>query len=354
MAAPDGRAESLSRELETFRLGDEAVPRIVVGCWQLADDHRSGARPDPGPALMAAARAGSTTFDCADIYTGVEERLGAFRVAWDSDPTRLRFHTKLVPDLGRLARFGAAEAGEIVDRSRRRLGVDVLDLVQFHWWDFGVPGWLEVAGALADLRRRGRIRHVGVTNFPADRLRELLEAGVPVVANQVQYSLLDRRPETGTVALCREWGVALIAYGTLAGGFLSEGWRGMPDPGPDPGNRSLVKYRLIVEEVGGWEALQRLLDLLAPIAARHGTSIAAVATRWVLDRDGVGAVLVGLSTPERMAAWPRVLDLRLETRDRAGLERWLRDHPGPVGDVFGLERIPGGRHSAILKTNLQG
>ncbi|NIN67522.1 MAG: aldo/keto reductase, partial [Anaerolineae bacterium] len=80
-----------------------------------------------------------------------------------------------------------------IDGSLLRLGVDRLDLVQFHWWDYDVPGYLDAAGWLADLLTAGKIRALGVTNFDTYHLRELVGAGIPIVSNQTQYSLLDRR-----------------------------------------------------------------------------------------------------------------------------------------------------------------
>ncbi len=92
------------------------------------------------------------------------------------------------------------------------------------------PRWLEALVWLDDLRRAGKVRHLGGTNFDTPHLREILAAGLPVVSMQVQYSLLDRRPENGFAALCQAHGVALLCYGTVAGGFLSDRWLGAPEP----------------------------------------------------------------------------------------------------------------------------
>ena len=185
---------------ETRLAPDYAIPRIVNGAWQLARDH-CDRPPDEVRAvddLLRLADLGLTAFDCADIYTGVEELLGKFLRAWRTRGgarDTIRIHTKFVPDRAVLPRVDRAHVERIVDRSLRRLGVERLDLVQFYWWDYDVPGWIEAAGSLIDLQAAGKIRHVGVTNFDSALLRTLLEAGIPVVSNQVQYSLLDRRPE---------------------------------------------------------------------------------------------------------------------------------------------------------------
>src|SRR6185436_3704230 len=160
-------------------------------------------------------------------------------------------HTKYVPDLASLGTVDAAATRAIIDRSRRRLGREALDLVQFHWWDYAVERYVEVALNLKSLRREGAIRHIGVTNFDTPRLRALLEAGVPVVSHQVQYSILDRRPAGAMSVLAAERGFRLLCYGSVLGGFLSERWLGAPEP-PEPfENRSLTKYKLVIDEAVG-------------------------------------------------------------------------------------------------------
>jgi aryl-alcohol dehydrogenase-like predicted oxidoreductase len=334
-----------------------SVARILNGGWQLSTGHWLKGTIDREAALAAmseAADAGFTTFDCADIYTGVEELIGELirrRRAAGRPAGEIQVHTKLVPDRSDLARVDAGSVEAIVDRSLERLGVERLDLVQFHWWDYEVGGCVEAALALERLRAAGKVRLVGLTNFDTGHARAILDAGVPVASIQVQYSLLDRRPEHGLLDLCRQWGVMLFCYGSLAGGFVSDRWLGVPAPA-DLDNRSLVKYRLIIEELGGWQAFQELLRELAAIGARHGVSPSAVATRWVLDRPGVAGAIVGMRSGRHIAANRAVFGLALDAADLGRLDGWLAAHPGPAGDPFGLERVPGGRHSSILKTDL--
>ena len=121
---------------------------------------------------------GITTFDCADIYTGVESLIGEFlsrhRGAMRSGSLpQVQVHTKYVPDLSTLSTITRRDVQATVDRSLDRLGVDCLDLVQFHWWDYDVPGYVEAALHLDALRDAGKIRHIGVTNFDVARLAEL-------------------------------------------------------------------------------------------------------------------------------------------------------------------------------------
>ena len=111
--------------------------------------------------------AGITTFDCADIYTGVEALIGEWlkRRGARGAAVPVQVHTKYVPDLDRLPTHSRADVVRGVDRSLARLGVERLDLVQLHWWDYDVPGYVDAAAWLDELRRAGKIRHVGLTNF---------------------------------------------------------------------------------------------------------------------------------------------------------------------------------------------
>ncbi len=335
-----------------------AIPPVIKGGWQLAGGHGPIDDAQALDDMRAFAEAGITAFDCADIYTGVEERIGRFLRVWTATPgaARIRVHTKCVPDLAALPTLRDADIDAIVHRSRTRLGVERLDLVQFHWWDYAVPGWLEAAMRLARLRDAGVIECVGVTNVDVPRLRAIVEAGVPVAAHQLQYSLLDRRPTHGMAECCRAHGITMLCYGALAGGFFHERWLGTADPAAAGlaalENRSLVKYRLIIEEFGGWDAFQALLATVAAVAARHGTTIGAVAIRWVLDQPGVGAAIVGARHARHLPATLAAVALRLDADDHARLAAAVAHAPGPAGDCYDLERIPGGRHAVIMKTDL--
>lgn len=333
-----------------------SIARILNGGWQLSAGHHPNA-PETSETLRSLARlaeAGFTTFDCADIYTGVEELIGRFLREW---PQRdeIQVHTKLVPDRSTLPTLKRASVEAIVDRSLQRLGIERLDLVQFHWWDYDTAGCAETAGWLDDMRRAGKIRLIGATNFSTVQLGEILDSGVSIAVHQVQYSLLDRRPandETRSmVDLCQQHGVGLLCYGSLAGGFLSERYRRTESP-TELRNRSLVKYRLIIDEFGGWGLFQELLEALATVADRHGVTLSNVAVRWVLDQAQVAGAIVGARTASHLESNLRVFNLTLDDDDNAVLDAVLAKSTGPTGEVFGLERVPRGRHRVIMKTEL--
>ena len=331
---------------------------LIVGGWQLSEGHRAERVDERGlfDDLAAMARRGWTTFDCADIYTGVEELFGRFRArhvgSLRQDGIELRFHTKYVPDLDALGSLTRESVERVIDRSLRRLGVERLDLVQFSWWDYEVPGYVDVTGWLDGMRRAGKVRTIGLTNFDVKRTEEMLASGVRLVSNQVQYSFLDRRPEHGMVDLARRHGMSLICYGALAGGLLSAKYVGADVPEEPLANRSLVKYRLIVDEAGGWARFRELLDVVDGVARRHGVSPSAIALRWVLDRDGVAAAMVGTFHGRHARSNMAAVSVRLSEGDRAELDAGVAELEDLEGDVFGLERVRGGRHARIMRTGL--
>ncbi|RMF40201.1 MAG: aldo/keto reductase [Alphaproteobacteria bacterium] len=332
------------------------ISRLIRGGWQLSGDH------GPVDAARAAAGmvdffdAGITAFDCADIYAGVEEIYGhglraLARARGTAAARAVRIHTKYVPDIASLASLRRADTEAIVTRSLRRLGRERLDLVQFHWWNYAVPGMLDVLGHLVDLQAAGLIERIGVTNFDAAHMAQIAGA-VDLVSAQVQFSLLDRRPAGTFARIARESSTHLICYGVLAGGFLTDAWLGKPDPGFDFANRSLVKYRLIVEEFGGWALFQELLACLRAIADRHGADIAAVAIRAMLEEPEASAVIVGARHAGHLPRTLKALEFSLTPEDRAGIAAIQARAAGPSGPVYGLERDRDGPHGRIMKYNL--
>ena len=304
------------------------ISRVIRGGWQLSASHSQAASNDPVGDMIAFADAGITTFDCADIYTGVEDAIGAFRTHYldlrGADAlAQIRVHTKFVPDLAVLPRIDKAYVEKVIDTSLMRLRMEQLDIVQFHWWNYDVPRWLETAGWLEELRRAGKILRIGGTNFDTAHLLEMRSAGVPMSSMQVQYSLLDRRPEATMIKAAEEHNVAIFCYGTVAGGFLGERWLGQPEPQSPLENRSLVKYKLIIDEFGGWALFQSLLQVLDEIARKHGTDIATVASAWTLARRGVSAVIVGARNRAHLASNLEIASLRLDADDMAAIEAVL-------------------------------
>ena len=344
--------------MQTARLArNYEISRVIRGGWQLSDGHGQVKSADAAGDMIAFADAGITTFDCADIYTGVEDMIGEFRLRYqlargEEALSRIHVHTKFVPDLDMLPRISKAYVESVIDRSLKRLRMERLDLVQFHWWDYAAPRYLEAASYLVDLQRAGKIDRIGATNFDTDHMLALIESGVPLVSMQVQYSLLDSRPSKRMADAALAHGVSLLCYGTVAGGFLSDTWLGKPEPAMWFENRSLTKYKLVIDDFGGWDLLQALLRALRAIADRHESDIATVASAAMLTRPAVAGVIVGARNASHLAANLAISDLVLTAQDQAAIDAVLENASELEGDVFELERDRHGRHGSIMKYNL--
>ena len=334
-----------------------SISRIIKGGWHLAGGHGHIDKPQALDDMRAFVEAGITTFDCADIYTGVEQLIGDFlrkeKDAFASGALPpIQVHTKYVPDYNALASLTKADTVRIIDRSLQRLGVEQLDLVQFAWWDYAFPRYVETALRLAELQQQGKIRYIGTTNFETTRLKEIIDAGVEVVANQTQYSVLDHRPEQKMLALAKAHDFTFLCYGVVAGGFLSDRYLGAPDPTPPLENRSLTKYRLIIEEFGGYPFFQEALTVLRRIADKYQVGIAEVATRYVLQKPGVAAVIIGARNRRHLQKLLQTGSFHLDTEDLEQIQQIVDKAKGPAGPVYDLERDKTGPHGRIMKYNL--
>ena len=320
----------------------EGLPicRILNGMWQVSGAH---GRIDPAAAIRSMfgyLDAGLTTWDLADHYGPAEDFIGEFRrqLATERGPEALsgvQAFTKWVPRAGPMTR---AVVESNIDRSLHRMGVETLDLLQFHWWDYRDSRYLDALTHLAELRDEGKIHRVALTNFDTERLRVIGDHGIRVVSNQVQYSLIDRRPEVQMSQLCEERRIWLLAYGALCGGLLSDRYLGQPEPTRAAlTTASLQKYKQMIDAWGGWELFQRLLTVLKSIGDRHGVSIASVAVRYVLDRPAVAGVIVGarLGVAEHIEDNARVFTCHLDAEDLQSIDTVLanaRDLFRIIGD----------------------
>lgn len=301
-----------------------------------------GGRPldrDAGAdALADYAQSGFDAFDMADHYGSAELIAGRLleRPA-EEGGSRPKIFTKWVPEPAAMT-AGAVRAG--VEERLERLGVDCIDLLQFHWWRFEHPGYIDAMIELDRLRREGLIAQLGVTNFDTNHLRLLVHHGIPVVSNQVSFSVLDRRAAGEMSAFCVENNVRLLAYGSLCGGFLSERWLGRAEPGAgEADDWSKMKYRRFIEAAGGWRIFQEILGALERIGSKHGASLANVAARWVLDHPAVAAIIVGARLGEREHRDDNlaVFGLSLDDEDRERIAAAAGEAtplPGDCGDEY--------------------
>lgn len=316
-----------------------AVSRILTGLWQVADMEKTGDILDPEAAAAAMApyvEAGLTTFDMADHYGSAEIIAGRFRNTHPSG-ARAQLLTKWVPPPGKCDRDATRAA---VYRALERMQTGQLDLLQFHAWQYPDPVWLDQLTWLAELQEAGLIRHLGLTNFDAAHLRMACATGIPIVSNQVCHSLIDRRASGEMAQVCRQYGVRLLAFGTLAGGFLSDTWAGKPEPDLGTGATwSQMKYKRFIDTAGGWQKFQQLLRVLGQVAQRHGVSIANIATRYILEQPYVAGVIIGarLGQSAHIEDSTRVFSFALDEADTAAIlaaQAALDPIPGDCGDEY--------------------
>lgn len=314
--------------------------RILTGLWQLADLERDGRVIDLDPtasALQPYLDAGFTTFDMADHYGSAEDVTGRLIARQPALRQRLQVCTKWVPPPGRITREDVRAA---VDRALVRLRTDYIDLMQYHAWRFADQSWLDALYYLSELRDTGVVRAIGVTNFDTAHLHVAIASGLPIATNQVSFSLIDQRAAGAMSALCLEHGVRLLAYGTLAGGFLTERWLGAAPPPDDRQTTwSQMKYARFIDAGGGWPRLQSLLATIRGIATRHGVSMANVATRFILDQPAIGGIIIGarLGEREHIADNRRLFSLQLTAEDRRELQlaaQAMHRIPGDCGDEY--------------------
>ena len=336
---------------------DYETSRIIKGCWQLAGDHGDVNAEQAIADMELFFDAGIRHFDCADIYTGVEDMIGKFRTHLRNTrghdvANTFKVHTKLVPNLQDLATTTPHDIVAIVDRSLKRLNQECLDLLQFYWWDLTLGKPYDVLSVLGDLQKQGKIHKLGVCNWNQHQIQPFLDRGLDITTAQVQYSVLDNRPRGDFANWCTQNNISMVCYGSLAGGFLTDNWLGKPDPGFEFSNRSLVKYRLIIDEFGSWDLFQSLLQTLNTIAQKYDVNLSAVASRYVIQQTAVAGAIVGARYAHHLPKTMQVFSFELDDDDMKTIQNIIDQAKGPNGLVYALEQDRTSRHGSIMKYHL--
>ncbi|NCR53724.1 MAG: aldo/keto reductase [Microcystis aeruginosa L211-07] len=319
---------------------DLEICRILNGMWQVSGAHGSIAPQKAISSMFSYLDAGFTTWDLADHYGPAEDFIGEFRRQLVAQRgidalNNLQAFTKWVPRPGKMTK-------EIVEKniaiSLRRMDVDSLDLLQFHWWDYRDKNYLDALYFLGELQQEGKIKHLALTNFDTEHLKIILSAGIKIVSNQVQFSLIDRRPLVKMAQFCQEHNIYLLAYGTLAGGLLGAKYLGHPEPNAMSLNTaSLRKYKNMINAWGNWQLFQELLTVLKAIADSYHVTIPNVAVRYVLEQKAVAGAIIGvrLGVAEHIAENARIFDFQLSPQDYQKIDHVLeksRDLLQLIGD----------------------
>uniref|UniRef100_A0A0D3HA65 NADP-dependent oxidoreductase domain-containing protein n=1 Tax=Oryza barthii TaxID=65489 RepID=A0A0D3HA65_9ORYZ len=261
-----------------------AICRVLNGMWQTSGGWGRIDRDAAVDAMLAYADAGLSTFDMADHYGPAEDLYGLFinRVRRERPPELLeeiKGLTKWVPPPVKMTR---SYVEDNINRSRKRMDVSALDMLQFHWWDYANPGYLDALKHITDLKEEGKIKTVALTNFDTDRLQIILENGIPIVSNQM------------------------------------------------------------VDAWGGWSLFQALLQTLKKVSLKHGVSISTVAVRYILNQTSVAGSMVGvrLGLSEHIKDTNAIFSLELDEDDMNSITeasnkgRNLMDIIGDCGDEY--------------------
>lgn len=317
--------------IERTELGTLNICRILNGMWQVSGTH---GQIDPELAISEMIQyhnAGFTTWDLADIYGPAESFIGKFSQKMDKPFESL---TKFVPNPGPMSK---SLVTHYIEQSMKKMNTDSLDMVQFHWWDYNNPSYLDALHHLSNLKKENKIKNIGLTNFDTQRVRTMIENGFEIVSNQVQYSILDSRPAVEMTPYFEKHGIKILSYGTLLGGMFSEKYLGADEPTrADLDTASLQKYMNMIDAWGGWKLFQELLSALNSIAKKHSSSIANVATRFILDKPQVAGVIIGarLGITQHRQDNLNVFDLKLDSEDLSEIKS-VTDKANDLYDIIG-------------------
>lgn len=313
------------------------ISNVVTGLWQIADMERDDTKLELrklADSMLPYVDAGLTSFDMADHYGSAEDIVGIFSSEYPEKPVQ-RF-TKWVPTPGPVTKADVRAALEI---SLNRMQTQQLDLLQFHTWTYSDPSWLDCLFYLQELKDEGLIANLGLTNFNSAHLNMALKSGIEIVSNQVCFSLLDQRAKGDMTELCLKHNVNLLAYGTVAGGLLSEKWLGVSEPELEQGTWSQMKYKRFIREAGGWQVFQELLETLNQVAKKHSVSLANVASRYMLEQPAVAAVIIGarLGSSEHIQDTLNLFSFSLDEASKKQINESLAKLttlPGDCGDEY--------------------
>jgi aryl-alcohol dehydrogenase-like predicted oxidoreductase len=283
--------------------------------------------------------AGGTFIDTADVYGAgaSEEVLGRWlKTQQRSDyviATKVWGRVGSRPTDQGLSRKHILDA---IDASLRRLGTDYVDLYQLHRWDDSVP-LAETLSTLDSLVKAGKVRYIGVSNFRGWQLQKAVDLCAqngwePLSSLQPLYTLLDRSPEWELLPVCKNEGLGVITWSPLRSGWLSGAFRrGMTAPPEDskvstPGTHSWDRYAN--------EHTWNVIDELTAVAAETGRTLPQVAVRWLMQRPGVTAPIIGPRTPEYLDDLLGAAEFSLAPEHQERLDVASRPEPVPYPYFF--------------------
>lgn len=317
---------------------DIEVSAVAFGCWAIAGGFNWGHQEesDSIEALRSAYDAGFTLFDTAEGYgDGHSEKLLSKALSDVRDTIVIA--TKVSP-----SNFAPDSLRKACERSLRNLETDRIDLYQLHWPNRDIP-FEETLGILEELKKEGKVREYGVSNFGTHDLGQCLETEYHVCTNQIAYSLLFRAIEYEILPLCVKEDISVLCYSSLMQGLLTGKFIG-PDEVPE--NRSRTRHFACSRpnarhsEQGAEAETFSAIKEIRQIADELGEPMADVSLAWLVGQEGVASVIVGARNADQAQRNARSGDLILpqEVLDRLSIVTdELKQKLGPSPDLWQSE-----------------
>ena len=310
--------------MQQRRLGDSdlEVSAIALGSWLTYSGGIGRARTEA--CTRAAFDAGITFFDTANVYgRGAAERAWGEILA-DYPRDSFAIATKLYFPMSAKDRgLSREQVHKQIDGSLERLQTDYVDLYQCHRYDDSVP-LQETMGALTEVVEAGKARHIGFSEWPADRIQESLDIpGVAkFVSSQPQYSALWRAPEKEVIPLCEAHGISQIVWSPLAQGVLT----GKYLPGQKVPADSRAANKSMNRFIKQWlkDDVLTAVQNLRPIAGEAGITLSQLALAWVLHQPNITSVIVGATRPEQVHENLKAAEVKLSDDVIAAVNDTLR------------------------------
>ena len=287
---------------------DISVSVVAMGCWSLVGGQYWGSQEEAESlaTIRAALDAGVNFFDTAEAYgDGVSESVLGKALAG-------RRHEVVIASKASPSHLSSTEIGRACEGSLRRLNTDYIDLYQIHWPNPDVPVG-ETAEALDKLKRQGKVRAIGVSNFGVNDLSDVLANG-ECQTNQLPYNLLWRAIEYEIMGACKERNVGILAYSPFAQGLLTGKFRTAGEvPEGRARTRHFSKDRPFTRhnENGHEGEVFTAIEGIRRICEEIQQPMARVALAWVLRQPGIVSVLAGARRPDQIDQSAQAADLEL-------------------------------------------
>ena len=297
------------KQVNSRQLGrsEVKISPVIMGTWQAGKKGWIGIEDDEViGAIRAGYEAGITTIDTAEIYgDGYSEKIVAKALSDVRD--KVTYATKAFPN-----HLAADKIVRACEESLQRLETDRIDLYQIHWpagsFKSEIVPIEETMGALVKLKEQGKIRAIGVSNFSKAQLEEALQYG-RIDSIQPPYSLFWRQVEAEIMPFCEQEDISILAYSSLAQGLLT----GKFDPDREfPANDVRSQNKLFKGEI--YQAAQKALDELRPIADKYETSLACLAIAWLIAQPQTCAI-VGARNAQQAQENAKAIGVRLSPED---------------------------------------